>query len=203
MKAVEAPGAVTIDDEFAKTLGLESLAKLRDAVKERIAREHTLARRARSSSARCSTSSTSVTNSSRRRAWSSRNSTTSGRRSRTTSSSRTAPSPTKARPRKRRGRNTAASPSAGCGLACDRGDRREEQYHGHRRAVAGGGDGAGRASFPGRSGRSGSITRRIPNALAALRAPLFEDKVVDFLLELAEVTDKQVSRDELFKEDEE
>ena len=31
-KSVEAPGAVTIDDEFAKQLGLESLAKLRDAV---------------------------------------------------------------------------------------------------------------------------------------------------------------------------
>ena len=42
-----------------------------------------------------------------------------------------------------------------------------------------------------------------PNALAALRAPLFEDKVVDFLVELAEVTEKPVSRDELFKEDEE
>ena len=36
-KAVEAPGAVTIDDDFAKTLGLESLAKLRDAIKDRIA----------------------------------------------------------------------------------------------------------------------------------------------------------------------
>jgi trigger factor len=36
-----------------------------------------------------------------------------------------------------------------------------------------------------------------------LRAPLFEDKVVDFLVELADVTDKAVSRDELFKEDEE
>jgi trigger factor len=35
-----------------------------------------------------------------------------------------------------------------------------------------------------------------------VRAPLFEDKVVDFLLELADVTDKQVSRDELFKEEE-
>jgi trigger factor len=31
---------------------------------------------------------------------------------------------------------------------------------------------------------------------------LFEDKVVDFLIELAEVTEKPVSRDELFKEDE-
>jgi trigger factor len=35
-----------------------------------------------------------------------------------------------------------------------------------------------------------------------LRAPLFEDKVIDFLLELAEVTEKPVSRDELFREDE-
>jgi trigger factor len=44
--------------------------------------------------------------------------------------------------------------------------------------------------------------RNNPDALASIRAPLFEDKVVDFLLELAQVTDKPVSRDELFKEDE-
>ena len=31
---------MTVDDEFAKSLGLESLAKLREAVKDRIAREH-------------------------------------------------------------------------------------------------------------------------------------------------------------------
>ena len=39
-KSIEAPTEVTIDDEFAKSLGLESLDKLKDAVKERIAREH-------------------------------------------------------------------------------------------------------------------------------------------------------------------
>ena len=38
VKSVEAPGKVTIDDEFAKSLGPESLAKLREAVKERIRR---------------------------------------------------------------------------------------------------------------------------------------------------------------------
>ena len=38
--SVETPGAVTIDDDFAKTLGVESLAKLKDAVKDRIQREH-------------------------------------------------------------------------------------------------------------------------------------------------------------------
>ena len=35
-KSLEAPTNVTVDDEFAKTLGLESLAKLKDIVKERI-----------------------------------------------------------------------------------------------------------------------------------------------------------------------
>ena len=39
------PARSTVDDEFAKSLGLESLAKLREAVKERIEREHAAASR--------------------------------------------------------------------------------------------------------------------------------------------------------------
>src|SRR5690348_3435847 len=39
-KKVETPVAITLDEEFAKTLGLESLAKLREAVRERLEREH-------------------------------------------------------------------------------------------------------------------------------------------------------------------
>ena len=39
-------------------------------------------------------------------------------------------------------------------------------------------------------------------ALASLRAPIYEEKVVDFIVELASVTDKPVSRDELFREEE-
>ncbi len=35
-----------------------------------------------------------------------------------------------------------------------------------------------------------------------VRAPIFEEKVVDFLVELAKVTDKPVSREELYKDDE-
>jgi len=56
---------------------------------------------------------------------------------------------------------------------------------------------------PGQEQKVWDYYRNNPAALAALRAPLFEDKVVDFLLELAQIADKQVSRDELFKEDEE
>ena len=57
--------------------------------------------------------------------------------------------------------------------------------------------------LPGREQQIWDYYRNNPGALAALRAPIFEDKVVDFLLELAEVTEKPVSRDELFKDDEE
>ena len=46
-KSVDAPGTVTIDDAFAKQLGLDSIAKLRDAVKDRIAQEHGQATRAK------------------------------------------------------------------------------------------------------------------------------------------------------------
>ena len=57
--------------------------------------------------------------------------------------------------------------------------------------------------MPGQEQRVWDYYRNNPNALASLRAPIFEDKVVDFLLELADVTEKQVSREELFKEDDE
>ena len=41
-----------------------------------------------------------------------------------------------------------------------------------------------------------------PAASAQLRAPIYEEKVVDLILERAQVEDEQVSKDELFKEDE-
>ena len=44
-KAVEAPGSVSLDDDFAKTLGLESLAKLRDGIRDRLQQDHAAASR--------------------------------------------------------------------------------------------------------------------------------------------------------------
>ncbi|HTK35608.1 MAG TPA: trigger factor [Caulobacteraceae bacterium] len=44
--------------------------------------------------------------------------------------------------------------------------------------------------------------RRTPAAQAQLRAPLYEDKVVDLLFRLAKVEDKPVSKDELMADDE-
>ena len=43
--------------------------------------------------------------------------------------------------------------------------------------------------------------RKNPQAAESLRGPIFEEKVVDFVLELATVTDQSVTPEELTKED--
>jgi trigger factor len=55
--------------------------------------------------------------------------------------------------------------------------------------------------FPGREQEIWDYYRKTPAALASVRAPIFEDKVVDFLVELANVAEKPVSREELFKDE--
>ena len=55
--------------------------------------------------------------------------------------------------------------------------------------------------FPGQEKALIEYYRRSPEALGALRAPIFEQKVADFILELASVTDKPVSRDELLRDE--
>jgi trigger factor len=54
--------------------------------------------------------------------------------------------------------------------------------------------------FPGQERQVVEYYRANPELLAQLRAPIFEDKVVDFILELAKVADKTVTTEELFKD---
>jgi len=49
--------------------------------------------------------------------------------------------------------------------------------------------------FPGQEKRVVEYYTSSPQAMAEIRVPLFEDKVIDFLGELMEVKDKKVSRD--------
>jgi trigger factor len=56
--------------------------------------------------------------------------------------------------------------------------------------------------FPGQEQQVWDYYRKTPEALASLRAPIFEEKVVDYILELAEVTEKVVSKDDLLKDNE-
>ncbi|MBR0678965.1 trigger factor [Roseomonas eburnea] len=51
--------------------------------------------------------------------------------------------------------------------------------------------------YPGQEQQVMEFFRKNPQAAESLRAPLFEEKVVDFLLELAKVTDRQVAPEEL------
>ncbi|MCF1502676.1 trigger factor [Afifella sp. H1R] len=57
--------------------------------------------------------------------------------------------------------------------------------------------------FPGQEQQVIEHYRNNPEAVQALRAPIFEEKVVDYMLELADVTDKTVSREELLADDDE
>jgi trigger factor len=45
--------------------------------------------------------------------------------------------------------------------------------------------------------------RKNPDAFQALRAPIFEEKVVDYILEFADITNKTVSKEELLADEEE
>ncbi|MFN7178076.1 trigger factor [Hyphomonas sp.] len=56
--------------------------------------------------------------------------------------------------------------------------------------------------YPGQEKEVVQFFQRNPNAMAQLRAPIYEDKVVDHILAVATVEETSVSREELFKEDE-
>jgi trigger factor len=52
--------------------------------------------------------------------------------------------------------------------------------------------------FPGQEQQLFNYYKRNANALAEIRAPLFEDKVIDFVIELAQVIERNVDRETLF-----
>jgi trigger factor len=202
VKAVEAPGSVTIDDEFAKTLGVESLAKLKDAVKDRIAREHTLAARQKLKRGLLDQLDErhkfepppSLVEQEFANVWSQVENDLKQQ-------NRTFEDEGTTEEKAREEYHGIAGRRVRLGLViAEIGEKNnirvsDEQL---RAAVM-----EQVRQFPGQERQIWEYYQKNPNALAALRAPLFEDKVVDFLVELAEVTDKPVSRDELFKDDEE
>jgi trigger factor len=58
-------------------------------------------------------------------------------------------------------------------------------------------------AFPGQEQAVWDHYRKNPQALAELRAPIFEDKVVDHIIAQAKVSDRKVDKDELFRVEEE
>jgi len=56
--------------------------------------------------------------------------------------------------------------------------------------------------YPGQEQQVFEFYQKNPQALAQIRAPLYEDKVVDFIVAMAEVSEQKVTREELFKDPE-
>jgi len=200
-KKVETPGSVTLDDEFAKTLGLESLGKLRDALRERIEREHAAASRQKIKRALLDQLDTkhkfdpppTLVEEEFNNVWSTIENDLK-QQGRTFADEGTTEE--KARQEYR----TIAERRVRLGLVlAEIGEKNNIKVTDDQltQAIV-----SQARMMPGQEQRVWEYYRNNPAALAAVRAPLFEDKVIDFLLELANVTEKQVSREELFKEDE-
>ncbi len=58
-------------------------------------------------------------------------------------------------------------------------------------------------NFPGQEQQVLKFFQENPAAMAQIRAPIYEDKVVDFILETAKIKEKKVTKDELFAEEDE
>ena len=200
-KSIEAPGTVTIDDEFAKVLGLESLEKLRDAVKDRITREHASMSRQKIKRALLDELDKmhkfdpppTLVEEEFDRVWKSVLQELENER-KTFADENTTEEKAKAEYR------AIAERRVRLGLVL--------AEIGEKNNITVTDDELSRAvmdrarQFAGQEQRVWDYYRQNPQAIAALRAPIFEEKVVDFLLELASVKDSKVSRDELYKDDE-
>jgi trigger factor len=200
-KAVEAPGAVTLDDDFAKTLGLESLAKLRDGIRERLQQEHAAASRQKLKRALLDQLDErhkfepppSLVEQEFANVWATIENDLK-REGRTFADEGTTEEKARAEYR------GIAERRVRLGLViAEIGEKNNIKVTDDQLSAA---VVEQARRLPGREQQVWDYYRKNPAALATLRAPLFEDKVVDFLVELAAVTDKPVSRDELFKEDE-
>jgi trigger factor len=200
-KTVEAPGTVAVDDAFAKQLGLESLDKLKEAVKGRLLQEHAGLSRQRVKRQLLD---------------------------KLDEMHKFALPPTLAEEEFKNVWNAVDSDLKAQGRSfADEGTTEEkarEEYRGiaerrvrlglvlaeigERNKIAVTDEEVTRAiverarQVPGREQEVWEFYQKNPGALASIRAPIFEEKVVDFLLELATVSEKQVSREELLKEDE-
>jgi trigger factor len=56
--------------------------------------------------------------------------------------------------------------------------------------------------FPGQEQEIYEYFQKTPGAVASLRAPIFEEKTIDHLMTVIDVTDKTVTKEELMADDE-
>ena len=201
-KAIERPGEVTLDDAFAKSLGMESLEKLREAVKDRLSREDAMMSRQKvkrqlldelDKEQKFEPPPTLVEDEFER-VWKSVLEELQAE-GKTFADENTTEEKAKAEYRAISERRVRLGL-----LLAEIGEKNnitvsDEELN---RAVM-----EQVRRYPGQEQQVYEIYRQNPGALASLRAPIYEEKVVDFVLELADVSEKKVSREELYKPDDE
>lgn len=199
--SVEAPQDVAIDDEFAKTLGLESLDKLKEAARERLSAEFATATRQRVKRALLDRldeahrfeAPPSLVDEEFNLMWNSV-------KAEMDSAGKTFADEDTTEEKAKEEYRKIADRRVRLGLVLSE--------IGEKNKITVTDDEVGRAvierarSMPGREKEVWDYYRNNAQALAQLRAPIYEDKVVDFILELANVTEKKVSREDLYKDDE-
>ena len=201
VKSLEAPGQVTLDDAFAKSLGLESLDKIKEALKGRLQQEHAALSRQKLKRQLLD---------------------------KLDEMHKFALPPTLAEDEFKNVWTTVENDLKAQGRTFADEGTTEEKAREEYRAIAERRVRLGlvlaeigeknkitvteeeitrtiveRArQVPGREQEVWEYYRKTPAAVAAIRAPIFEEKVVDFLIELATVTERQVSREDLLKDEE-
>jgi trigger factor len=199
---IEAPQAVDINDEFAKTLGLESLDKLKQAARERLTAEYAGATRQRVKrmlidrldESHKFEAPPSLVEEEFNLMWNSV-------KAEMESNGKTFADENTTEEASKEEYHTIADRRVRLGLVLSE--------IGEKNKITVTDDEVSRAvierarQMPGREKEVWDFYRNNVNALAQLRAPIYEDKVVDFILELAHVTEKKVSREELYKDEDE
>jgi len=198
---IEAPEETKIDDEFAKTLGLESLDKLKEAARERLSAEFAGATRQRVKRMLLDRldethrfeAPPSLVEEEFRLMWNSI-------KAEMESSGKTFADEDTTEEAAQEEYRKIADRRVRLGLVLSE--------IGEKNKITVTDDEVSRAlierarQMPGREKEVWDYYRNNPNALAQLRAPIYEDKVVDFILELANVTEKKVTREDLYKDEE-
>ncbi|MBN9064018.1 MAG: trigger factor [Rhizobiales bacterium 65-9] len=201
VKEVEAPGELVIDDELAKAFGMESLDQLKQAIKDNLSRELLVVARAKTKRRLLDALDgqysfelpPTLVEQEFSNVWGQieQDMKASGR---TFADENTTEDEQKADYRK------IAERRVRLGLVLARiGDDAKVQITDDEVSKAL----VERArQFPGQEKAVWEFYRKNPQALAELRAPIFEEKVIDHILAGAKVTDKTVSRDELLADEE-
>ena len=198
---IEAPQDTKIDDEFAKTLGLESLDKLKEAARERLSAEFAGATRQRVKrmlldrldEAHRFEAPPSLVDEEFNLMWNSI-------KAEMESSGKTFADEDTTEEASKEEYRKIADRRVRLGLVLSE--------IGEKNKITVTDEEVSRAmierarQMPGREKEVWDYYRNNANALAQLRAPIYEDKVVDFILELANVTEKKVTREDLYKDDE-